>query len=137
MPPPTKQMAIRFPIALYEDLKKQADESEITFSEHVLTICDEYLHERGPGLNKCRACNYDNPEHAKLCRRCGSGLFKPPLTANEMIHETEEIIKYHKNLIEIWETSKQIALIAGEHGTGPEFKEVVSRMLESMFDKID
>ena len=68
----TKQIGIRIPISIYQELKLIAHNRGLSFTDIAVESFLEYLNTNTPGL--CPSCHTQNPPDAKFCLSCGTAL---------------------------------------------------------------
>lgn len=63
---------IRFPPDLHADIKKLAEERDVSFTQIVIEACYQYIDGVVPGL--CPSCHTQNNPDSQYCQKCGSSL---------------------------------------------------------------
>ena len=102
---PTKQMAIRFPNALYEKIKKKCVDLNVSFTEYILLLCSDDTSEH---IGVCKNCHYQNPEYAYICRQCGTRLNKEPVPVEAFELEFKEMEEFHKKRAKEYEDLRDL-----------------------------
>ena len=63
---------IRFPPDLHADIKKLAEERNVSITQIVIEACYQYIDGVVPGL--CPLCHIQNTPEAQYCQGCGTAL---------------------------------------------------------------
>lgn len=100
----TKQLGIRIPPSQYTDLQERAKANNITLTDLVIEIFDNYLNTSTPGL--CPLCHTQNSPNAKFCSECSAPLGdggnlsieEISLTLQSIIVRVEDMEEKIKNL---------------------------------------
>lgn len=101
-----KQLGLRIPIEQYNQLKEYAKANNISITELITLIFDDFLIKATPGL--CSVCRTQNPPDAKYCKNCSVPLVEGiKLAMHEQINELsynleqlEKVIKKHDKILE-------------------------------------
>jgi len=125
------QLGLKIPESLYEEFKQSAKKQGVTTTELLISIIKQYLNKNGNEPNLCPKCHFKNPNDAKICHWCGTGLDGKEVTLDDYLNEIQVIIDNCTDQVNSWETIKQIVLLAKERG-GPEITQSVLNMIKTI-----
>lgn len=114
MKEPTKQLGLRIPSIQYNQLQDYAKANEISLTELIISIFNDFLDTNTPGL--CQKCHTQNNPDARYCQSCGE-----PLTdeARKEIYEVERLIEQSGIIEEIRQMVREKLGVTGEDPTTP------------------
>jgi uncharacterized paraquat-inducible protein A len=79
----TKQIGIRIPLSMYQEMRDIAYQKKLTITDVAIEAFESYLQTNTPGL--CSKCHFQNRTDDDYCSKCGNAL-------TEQAQETKEVL---------------------------------------------